>query len=128
MSPDASIIASGSSDGMLKIWDISTGQLIDTFEQGNSEVTSLEFNPACQTCANGSSDKTVRYWDLEKFERITQTSYDTSGIQKIAFSQENCEHLFAVSKDNLTLWNIETNKKLDCVRIPPKHVADFKIA
>ena len=39
--------------------------------------------------ANGSSDRTVKYWDLEKFENVTRTSCDSSGILQVAFSYEH---------------------------------------
>ena len=45
----------------------------------------------------------------------------------IQFSELNAEHIFAVSQENLKVWNIESNKLLDCLAVPPKPVADFGI-
>ena len=45
----------------------------------------------------------------------------------MAFSELNPEHIFAVSQENLKVWNIETNKLLDQLAIPPKMVADLGI-
>ena len=44
------------------------------------------------------------------------------------FSEWNPEQIFAVSQENLKVWNIETNKLLDCIAAPPKPVADFGVA
>ena len=78
--------------------------------------------------ANGSSDKTVKYWDLESMENISKSERDSSAISHICFSTDNPDHLFACSGDNIRLWNIETNQALDCLSLPPKPVADFRVS
>jgi katanin p80 WD40 repeat-containing subunit B1 len=65
MSPDARWVASGSSDGCLKIWDVTADKLLANFETPNQSVTCLQFNPQTLTMANGSTDRTVKFWDLE---------------------------------------------------------------
>lgn len=80
------------------------------------------------TLACGSSDKSVKYWDLENFQKICNTSMDTSEILHLSFYEENPDLLFAASNDNVRLWNIETNKQLDCLSLPPKTITDMKIA
>lgn len=78
--------------------------------------------------ANGSTDKTVKYWDLEQFCNINVTPIDTSAITNLTFVEDNSEFLFAASSENIKLWNIETNKLLDCLSIIPKTISDLKIA
>jgi katanin p80 WD40 repeat-containing subunit B1 len=97
MSPDAKWVASGSSDGSLKIWDVTADKVLANFAFQNQSVTCLQFNPKTLTMANGSSDRTIKYWDLEKMANITKTNCDTSGILHLAFSGDNPEHLFACS-------------------------------
>ena len=77
--------------------------------------------------ANGSTDRTVKYWDLENFSSINQTKADSSSISHLAFSELNAEHIFAISQENMKIWNVETNKLLDCLQVPPKPVADFGV-
>lgn len=127
-SPDGKWIASGSSDGSVKIWDLRQNRLIQSFDLPGQRVTTLEYNPQHLTLANGSSDRTVKYWDLETFASITQTKADSSSITHLHFSEWNPEHVFAVSADNLKVWNIENNKLLDCLAAPPKPVADFAVS
>ena len=71
MSPDAKWVASGSSDGTLKIWDVTADKVISNFEFPGQSVTCLQFNPSTLTMANGSSDRTVKFWDLESMKSIT---------------------------------------------------------
>jgi WD40 repeat protein len=53
---------------------------------------------------------------------------DTSAITNLTFVEDNAEFLFAASSENIKLWNIETNKLLDCLSIIPKTISDLKIA
>jgi WD40 repeat protein len=46
----------------------------------------------------------------------------------LSFYEENSDLLFAASNDNVRLWNVETNKQLDCLSLPPKTITDMKIA
>lgn len=90
-------------------------------------MTCIEYNPQNLALANGSTDKTVKYWDLEQFSNINITSGDSSAITNLTFD-ENAEFLFAASSENIKLWNIESNKLLDCLSIIPKTISDLKVA
>jgi WD40 repeat protein len=71
----------------------------------------------------------VKYWDLEQFTNINVTPIDSSAITHLTFDEDkNSEYLFAASSENIKLWNIETNKLLDCLSIIPKTISDLKIA
>ena len=126
MSPDSRWAASGATDGAVKIWDISSGKVLSNFFLPGQEITCLEYNPQSLALANGSTDKTVKYWDLEQFSAINITAADTSAITHLTF--EESEYVFAASNDNIKLWNIESNKLLDCLSIIPKTISDLKIA
>ena len=70
----------------------------------------------------------MKYWDLENFQNISVTSVDSSEINHLDFYEENSDLLFAASNDHVRLWNVETNKQLDCLSLPPKTITDMKIA
>mmetsp|Transcript_13029 Transcript_13029/g.20217 ORF Transcript_13029/g.20217 Transcript_13029/m.20217 type:complete len:104 (+) Transcript_13029:735-1046(+) len=46
----------------------------------------------------------------------------------MSFYEENSEILFAASKEHVRVWNIEQNKMLDQINLPPKTVSDMKVA
>ena len=79
--------------------------------------------------ANGSTDRTVKYWDLEQFLNISVSPNDSSAITNMTFDEEKSpDLLFAASGENIKLWNVETNKLIDCLSIIPKSISDLKIA
>ncbi|MGC1377644.1 MAG: hypothetical protein WA821_15525 [Anaerolineales bacterium] len=65
-SPDGKMLASGSYDKTVILWDIATGQPIGQPLKGHTDsVNSVAFSPDGKTLASGSSDNTIILWDLD---------------------------------------------------------------
>ena len=64
-SPDGTRLATGGSNGLLKIWDAMTGQLILTCEDHSvASVNVVAWSPDGSRVVSGSDDKTVQVWDV----------------------------------------------------------------
>ncbi|MEM7034155.1 MAG: BTAD domain-containing putative transcriptional regulator, partial [Chloroflexota bacterium] len=64
-SPEGQLLASGSSDHTVRLWDVETGQHCLTLEGHTHWVLSIAFSPDGDILASGSGDETVRLWDVE---------------------------------------------------------------
>ena len=64
-SPQGDIIASGSEDGTIKIWDGKTGQQIGNLVGHLKYINSVTFSRDGKSLASGSSDNTIRIWRQE---------------------------------------------------------------
>src|SRR5262245_23137146 len=62
-SPNGKILASGSRDKTINLWDARTGKLERTLTEHTADVYSVVFSPKGDMLASGSGDKTVRLWD-----------------------------------------------------------------
>lgn len=65
ISPDGNLVAAGSLDTIVRIWDVHTGQLIERLKGHRDSVYSVAFTPDGRGLVSGSLDKTLKYWDVQ---------------------------------------------------------------
>jgi WD40 repeat protein len=63
-SPDGSILATGSHDQTIKLWDATTGHELTALRGHTGNVYAVAFSPDGTLLASGSLDGTVRLWDM----------------------------------------------------------------
>ncbi len=65
-SPNSKLLASGSEDNTVRLWDTETLKELATLTGHTSNVNSAVFSPNGKLLASGSWDKTIRLWDLQE--------------------------------------------------------------
>jgi WD40 repeat protein len=69
-SPKGDILASGSVERVVKLWDIRTGDCLAKLEGHEYPVLSLAFSPDGTKLVSGSGDTTLMTWDVENHSRL----------------------------------------------------------
>ena len=86
-SPDGKMLASGSSDNTIKIWNIADRLEIRTLRGHSEAVNSVAFSPDGKLLASGSSDETAKLWNIEDGSEI-RTFTGHSDDNRLAFSPD----------------------------------------
>jgi len=123
-SPDGKLIASGSEDNSIKLWNAKTGKSLRTLKkswwrrENNAAILSVAFSPDGRSLVSGSEDNTIKVWDVKTGKvRKTLTGEDV-WVNSVTFSPDG--RSFASKGDKIKLWDITTNKplfNLDGVRV-----------
>jgi glucose repression regulatory protein TUP1 len=66
ISPSGKIIAAGSLDRTIRLWDAVDGTLLETLEGHRDSVYSVAFSPDGKSLVSGSLDKTIKVWQLDQ--------------------------------------------------------------
>lgn len=64
LSPNGKLLATGSQEGPIHLWDFNTGEPIRTLIGHSDSVNSVAFSPDGRTLASSSSDGTVLLWEI----------------------------------------------------------------
>jgi WD40 repeat protein len=100
-SPDGKTLATGGGDGTVKIWDVASGQLRETFQGHEARVAGLRFSVDGRTLYSSGS-KSVIAWDLEGSSRLGRPYSVFTGSVPSGFIGSNPSAL-AISADGALL-------------------------
>ncbi|KAF3060153.1 hypothetical protein CFAM422_011483 [Trichoderma lentiforme] len=117
-SPDSQIVASASEDGIIRLWDVTTGAHRQTLVGHSERVTEIFFSPDSKLITSASNDHTIRLWDAttgspqKKFvgegSLFTEINTERTGqlrINAVVFSPDG--HLAAsiLTNNTIRIWD-----------------------
>lgn len=113
-SPDGTKLASGELGGAVKLWDVSSGENINTFHGYRGLSTSVAFSPDGTQLASSISDGdgTVEIRDAATGKNINTIVGHLDGVQSIVFSPDGTKLAASLSGSGVKLWEIETGQQV----------------
>lgn len=116
--PDGNILATGSLQGNLKLWDVETGQCLQIIPAHQQPIWAIAFSPDGRWLASGGQDQTVKLWDWQA-ETCRHTWPDQGWVMAIAFSPKPNHFLASAGAEGLIrIWDLDTG---ECHRILQGH-------
>ncbi|BEI79920.1 hypothetical protein CcaverHIS002_0104490 [Cutaneotrichosporon cavernicola] len=83
LSPDGKLVAAGSLDTMVRVWNVQTGQQVERLKGHKDSVYSVAFSPDGKSLVSGSLDRTLRVWDVTQTKRaVEHPSASSKDVEK----------------------------------------------
>ena len=110
--PDCTMLASGSNDKKVKVWDVKTGIEIRTLIGHKDCVYSVAFSPNGKKIASGSKDKEVKVWNVKTGIEIRTLIGHKDCVHSVVFSPNGKKIASASDDDTIKVWNATTGKRM----------------
>jgi WD40 repeat protein/serine/threonine protein kinase len=121
-SPTATnILATGGGEGIVDLWDISTGEIVGTLSGYPNAISRAAFSPDGKKLAIAGWGTTLQLWDVERKVNLW-TANAMLPIETVLFTTDGASLISGGGAiGNPLVWDVGTGKKL--ASLPPQHRA-----
>jgi WD40 repeat protein/predicted Ser/Thr protein kinase len=112
ISPDGKAIASGSRDGMVKLWSFSENTSATVAPVGRTlgedmyGANVVAFSPDGKTLASGSNNNVIRIWDIETGQLLHTLKGHSAWVSDLIFSPDGKTLISSSFDRTIKVWNL----------------------
>ncbi|MBW4459370.1 MAG: WD40 repeat domain-containing protein [Nodosilinea sp. WJT8-NPBG4] len=110
--PPRHILVSCGQDGLVKVWDIDSGECLHTMTEHRGMCWALAMHPAGDRFATSSFDHTVKIWQIATGTCLHTLRGHTAEVSGVHFSPDGQLVASASSDRTIRLWNVATGECL----------------
>ncbi len=103
-SPDGQLLATGDSNGEVRLWQVADAQPVLTFQGHTSWVFSVDWSPDGQSIVSGSYDQTVRLWNVNTGQCL-KTLLEKNSVLSVAWSPDGQTIATGSYDQTVKLWD-----------------------
>jgi WD40 repeat protein len=109
-SPNGKFIVSTADDedSTVKIWNVETGECVQTLEGHRHPAMSAEYSPDGANIVSGSMDNTVKIWNAENGECLQTLEGHSGVVNSVKYSPDGANIVSASGDNTVRVWSVAT--------------------
>lgn len=111
-STSGNVLASGSQDTKIILWDANTGAQIKQLTDHTGSVQFVTFSPTESVLASASRDDSIRFWDTETYTIIEECRKHTADVNSLDYSADGTLLVSGADDGNVIVWDVATKSVL----------------
>jgi len=115
VSADSRYLVSASTDSIVRLWDLASGELVRSLEGHTGAVISAAFSADGKIMASGDNHRTVRLWDVISGLEVKLLSASDLQIRSLAFDLHGRIVAGHVGVDAIQLWDVAAGERFKFV-------------
>ncbi len=120
--PQLPIVATASNDKTIKLWDIATGKLINTFSGHNGIVSFIRFSPNGRILA-AASDTLIYLWNVMNGQLMAKYSTTCKPISNLFFSSASDFFVYQQSPNCFSIQSLNIDRKVSKRTVPGTQIS-----
>ncbi len=110
LSTDGKQFATGSTDGFIRLWDVSTGRVSWESPHG-SEINSVAFSPNGKLVATAGENRVTSIWETQSGRLIQNLIGHENEVMSVAFSPDGQSVLTSSHDCTARIWDLKTGQQ-----------------
>lgn len=111
-SPQNDLLIAGGLDGLIRIWDRTTGQMIRTLAGHTAAVIGVAVSFDGATLISGAEDGTIRRWEIVSGRCLSARSVTRESIESIAIGPDGRWVALGLGRGAVELWEVASGKEI----------------
>ncbi|HEX8334037.1 MAG TPA: WD40 repeat domain-containing protein [Segetibacter sp.] len=114
-SGDGNSLITSSYDGVVRLWDVSSGSLRKEFLGHSNTIRTVDISPDGKLIASGGEESVIKLWDVETGKCINNLKGHTLTVWDVKFSRDGSKLASGSFDNTFKIWNVNDGKLLSTV-------------